>query len=193
MKVDWGKVQGVSRELGVQPCFIEAVAHIESGGRGFDASGRVVVRFERHVFTRELKKRGVSGKIVEEAAKLAGIRWETLHRAMVLHEEAALSSASFGMFQIMGFNYSSAGFDSVRAFVEYQKQGEEQQLETFCAFARTTGLLPIMRRLDFTAFARRYNGPAYAINNYDRKLQNAYERCVRNKGETPAGSNALAD
>lgn len=170
-------LQKAAQAIGVEPCFIKAVAVTESGNRGFDQNGRLVVRFERHVFQRELKKRGVGQGLVTAAGKLAGTRWDTLNAAISLHEEAALCSTSFGIFQIMGFNHALCGFDSVHSFVQAQAESEENQLEAFCAFARHEKMLACMRNLDFAAFARRYNGPAYAANNYDEKLRKAYDLC----------------
>ena len=79
----------------------------------------------------------------------------------------------------MGFNYAAAGFATVMDFVTAQQEGTERQLESFCAFVRQTGLVSLMRQRDFKGFARRYNGPAYADNRYDIKLENAYENCLK--------------
>ncbi|MDR2056150.1 MAG: N-acetylmuramidase family protein, partial [Desulfovibrio sp.] len=103
--------------------------------------------------------------------------WERLHTAMKVHKEAALCSASYGLLQIMGFNHALCGFDTVQAFVEAQEESEAKQLESFCAFMRSEGLVPFLSRRDWTGFARRYNGPGYAQNQYDVKLRKAYEQC----------------
>ena len=164
-------------KLGVEPCFIAAVASNESGNKGFLPSGNVVIRFEKHVFLRELKKRKSPQSHIDTAAKLTGTGWATLNAAIALNEEAALASASWGMFQIMGFNYAACGFTSVASFVAAQKRSEEEQLAAFVAFVRSEGLAPVMQRLDYAQFARRYNGPGYAANQYDTKLRAAYQRC----------------
>ena len=77
----------------------------------------------------------------------------------------------------MGFNYRAAGFDSVQAFVDAQSESEAKQLASFCAFMRSEGLILFLKGLDWAGFARRYNGPGYAANQYDVKLRRAYERC----------------
>ncbi len=179
MALTYSDIKQAAASLGVDPCFITAVASNESANKGFLPDGRVIIRFEKHVFARELKKRGAPQKHIDVAAKFTGTSWETLNAAISLNEEAALCSTSFGMFQIMGFNFRNAGFGSVFEFVQAQKESEERQLEAFCTFARNEGLLLFMVGLDFAGFARRYNGPGYAQNQYDTKLRRAFERCKR--------------
>lgn len=183
MELSWDAIVQVAEELGVEPCFITAVADVESAHKGVDAQGRVTVRFEKHVFKRELRKAGASQALVHAADALSGVRWETVQVAQAMHPEAALKATSFGLFQIMGFNYALAGFQCVEDFVAAQQENATQQLSSFCRFAKETGLIPCMRKLDFTSFARRYNGPAYAKNAYDTKLHKAFELCrLRRKG-----------
>lgn len=43
--------------------------------------------------------------------------YDRLEQARKIHPEAADSSASWGMFQIMGFNYAACGKKSVESFV----------------------------------------------------------------------------
>lgn len=182
MGLAWEAVAKAARELGVCPCFIWAVASNESGVKGFDGAGQVLVRFERHVFKRELRKRGLAQTTTGEVEKLEGVRWDTVHKAVAIHEEAALRATSFGMFQIMGFNHEAAGFGSVRDFVAAQAEGTQRQLESFCAFVRHERLAVLMKNNDYKGFARRYNGPAFADNQYDSKLEKAHKRCLLKKG-----------
>lgn len=46
--------------------------------------------------------------------------------------------------------------------------GEDKQLEAFARFVKLTGLRPNLERKDWTGFAKRYNGPGYAQNHYDK-------------------------
>src|SRR5690606_33882711 len=111
------------------------------------------------------------------AGSLAG-EWKRLDRAATLDPAAAMQSASWGAFQIMGVNYALCGFDSLGAFVECQASGADGQLETFAGFIARPGspLLQPLRRKDWARFARLYNGPGYAQNRYDEKLAQAYAR-----------------
>src|SRR5690606_8863571 len=111
--------------------------------------------------------------------------WERLDRAAQLDATAALQSASWGAFQIMGFNYALCGFDSIGRFVECQSTSAEAQLEAFATLLGRPGspLLAPLRRRDWARFARLYNGPEYRRNRYDDRLAAAY---ARHAGTAPA-------
>jgi hypothetical protein len=84
-------------------------------------------------------------------------------------------SASYGAFQICGFNAGACGFGDVEVFVEAMKT-EQGQLEAFVAFIKSSGLADELQRKDWKGFARIYNGPSYSANAYDVKIANAYEQ-----------------
>ena len=96
--------------------------------------------------------------------------------AIAIDEEAAISSASWGLFQIMGFNYATCKCDSVQQFVALMKENEGKQLDQFTAFIQSNRLDTYLRNKDWAGFAKRYNGPAYAENQYDKKLEKAYHK-----------------
>ena len=50
--------------------------------------------------------------------------YDRLERARAIHREAADSSASWGLAQIMGFNYQVSGCKSVSEFVEMMTESE---------------------------------------------------------------------
>lgn len=178
----------LAARLEVEVAALRAVAEVESAGSGFLAAPdrRPKVLFEGHVFHRLTAGRyGASHPNLsypkwdrkQYAGSLPG-EWKRLDRAATLDPAAAMQSASWGAFQIMGFNYALCGFDSVGAFVECQSSGADGQLETFASLIARPGsplLLPL-RRLDWARFARLYNGPGYAQNRYDEKLAQAYAR-----------------
>ena len=176
--------------IGVEPCAVQAVLKVESNGHGFLMDGRPKILFEGHVFWRELKDQGVDPaplskqypNIVYPSWTKAHYRtgtgeWDRLETATSINRRAALCSASWGLFQIMGFNYALAGFGSVEEFVDAQKESEAKQLESFCAFMRSQGLILFLAGKDWAGFAMRYNGKDYARNQYDVKLRWEYERC----------------
>lgn len=190
MALSASDIRNAAASLGVEPCAIQAVVDVESNGRGFLSDGRPKILFEGHVFWKELQKRGINP--VPLAIKHPGIvysrwdkskykggaaEWERLNSAALIHKDAALCSASWGLFQIMGFNYRLCGFDSVQAFVDAQKESEVRQLAAFCEFMSNNGLVMFLACREWAGFARRYNGPDYAKNQYDVKLRKAYERC----------------
>src|SRR3546814_1144412 len=79
------------------------------------------------------------------SGSLAG-EWERLEAACLLDRAAALQSASWGLFQIMGFNYSYAGFADVEAFAAAQHAGAEQQAGAFARFISRPPLPSALRR-----------------------------------------------
>lgn len=170
--------------LGVEPATLRAVRAVESRGRGFNPDGSVVTLFEGHVFCKY-----TSGKFSESHPDLSYTAWtkkfygktwqaeqQRLKRAMALDERAALLATSWGMFQIMGFNFAACNFASVMAFVEAMRESEKQQLIAFCQFVQSIGALDTLRSKNWAAFARRYNGPQYAKNRYDQKLARTYSQ-----------------
>lgn len=182
-----------AESLGLDFCMIKAVIDVESAGSGFSPDGRVKILFEGHIFWRQLKSRGIDPSTLAEPDVLyprwdrskyrrGTGEWDRLESAMCIHPEAALCSASWGLFQIMGFNYVACGFDSVQDFVAAQKENEAMQLESFCEFLRVHEYVPFLAACDWAAFARHYNGPGYAANNYDAKLARGYGQCRAAEG-----------
>ena len=98
MALSFSSIQHAAESIGVDPCFIYAVASVESASKGFNADGTLLVRFEKHVFLRELKNRKVSAGLIDSARQLTGLRWPTRNKAISLHHEAALRSSPFSMF-----------------------------------------------------------------------------------------------
>lgn len=192
MPLTLAEIKSVAAPLGLDPCLVQAVVSVESRGEGFLPDGRPVILFEGHIFWREMEKRGINPTLLKIPAVLYP-KWdkskyvggagehERLNAAALVNKEAALCSASWGLFQIMGFNHAACGFADVSAFVAAMQESEEAQLIAFCAFMRSQGLVPYLAAHDFAGFAKRYNGPGYAANSYDTKLRTAYEHCV--KGE----------
>lgn len=161
---------------------IKAVTIVEAPRGGFGPDGKPTILFERHVFSRltggiydkshpdiSNPKPGGYGGYSEQHGRLA--------RAAVLNRDAALQSASWGKFQIMGFNYTLAGFTTLQDFINAMYEGEPQHLEAFISFILHEGLGDELREHRWADFARRYNGSSYAVNRYDTKLAAAFRDC----------------
>src|SRR3546814_18822156 len=89
----------------------------------------------------------------------------------------------------MGFNYSYAGFADVEAFGAAQHAGAEQQAGAFARFISRPPLLSALRRRSWQKFAAAYNGPGYASNRYDEKLEESYARFkAAEESEAPAAA-----
>lgn len=168
--------------IGVDPAVIKAVAEVESSGDGFMTSGHPKILFEPHVFWDELKKRN----IVPVESDICYPKWGSkpygkfseqptrLERAIKINKDAALSSASWGRFQIMGYNYKLAGFATLDAFVAAMHIDEDQHLTAFVNFVMSKKLVDELQRKDWAGFAFGYNGSGYKKNKYDEKMAAAY-------------------
>lgn len=162
---------------------VKAVAEVEARGAGFFADGRPKILFEAHHFARLTKQQynlthpNISSKKWNKTLYLGGTKeYDRLKEAMALDPIAAIQSASWGAFQIMGFNYKSAGFASPAEFVNAQYKNEGEHLRAFLSFVKSMKLDTHIQKKDWEAFAKGYNGPKYKDNNYDSLLAKAYEK-----------------
>ena len=167
-------IKDITKPFNIDPYFTYAVGEVESNNTPFLANGSPIVRFEKHVFIRYLKKYNAPNTKLEKANNLKGSNFKTLEEAKAVDTYCAIMSTSYGMFQIMGFNHELANYRKVENFVEAMGESEEKQIRAFCQFIKNTSLRPVIDRLDFATFARRYNGPNYSKNNYDTKLKHIY-------------------
>lgn len=176
--------QNCAKAIGCEPAAVQAVASVETHGDGLDSTGFPVTLFEGqwfHKFTQgqfdrlhptisyPTWTRQYYGKTrAEEKARL--------DQAVTLNRDAALMSASWGMFQIMGFNHAKCGFVNVQDFVNAMCRGEGAQLAAFTNYIINSGLADELRDKRWADFARLYNGPEYDQNQYDTKLAAAYAK-----------------
>lgn len=99
-------------------------------------------------------------------------QYKRLAKAYQLDKSAALQSCSWGKFQIMGFNYRSAGYKDVFEFVKAMSSGDPSHIKAFLKFAKSNNiLLSGLRDKDFEKIAEGHNGgswktinPSYANN-----------------------------
>jgi hypothetical protein len=185
--------QRIADMLNVEVATLKAVQEVETGGRGgFFAPGKPAILFEGHIFWNQLKRKGIDPeKFVagnenvlypkwERKWYLGGIKeYDRLEKAKEIDVDAAECSASWGMFQIMGFNYKQCGCKSVTDFVEIMCKSEKAQLECFAQFIQSNHMEVYLQRKDWAGFARHYNGPGYEQNRYDEKLEHAYNKYCR--------------
>lgn len=187
-KIEPSEIDSIANDLGVEPAAFRAVIAVEAAGSGFDKAGRPKALFERHHFYKHLKD--TPGLLANaEAAGLAYPKWGTtpypkgsdavyaeIIRACAIEEEAALLSTSWGLGQIMGSNYKLAGCNSVHEMVSEACESEAGQLRQMASFIKKAGLLDELVAKNWAGFAKGYNGPQYAKNQYDQKLAAAYTK-----------------
>lgn len=176
--------------LDTETAALKAVKQVESGScGGFVAPGKPTILFEGHIFWQQLQKRHIDPQaLVRGNEDILYRNWERGHykggtdeykrleKARTIHREAADASASWGMFQIMGFNHAACGEPSVASFVEMMHKSELHQLLLSARFIRSAGMLPALQQRNWAEFARRYNGSGYAQNHYDTRLAEAYRK-----------------
>ncbi len=188
MKSEFAKI---AAEFGVEQAVVYAIQKVESGGNGFLPDGRSKILFEGHVFWSQLKKAGIDPeKHVKGNEDILYPKWDKtkykggaaeydrLAKAEKIDRICALKSASWGEFQIMGFNHKTVGYGDVESFVEAMKTPGTNNVKALMQFCKTNGLLkfvPMGKAKDWASFAKGYNGPGYAQNKYDTKLAAAYE------------------
>lgn len=103
-------------------------------------------------------------------------QYDRLNLAMRLDRNAALQSTSWGLGQTMGFNFAQTNSADVEAMVKRMVTSENEQLLCTIGELIGGGSVAALRAKDWANFARRYNGPNYAINNYDVRLSAAYQK-----------------
>ncbi|VTU32393.1 hypothetical protein H4CHR_03002 [Variovorax sp. PBS-H4] len=187
--------QVAAERLGVPPAAVKAVCTVEAPNGGFDPEGRPRILFEGHVF-----HRNTGGKFDAMVPDLSFRTWtsrfyatganmdvrnarehERLARAAALARPAALMSASWGAFQLLGENFASCGFHTLQDFINAMYDGELAQLLAFCEFVMHDrggkGLKALKQAVatgNWTPFAEFYNGSQQAKNKYDQRLKAAF-------------------
>ncbi|MGE4403178.1 MAG: N-acetylmuramidase domain-containing protein [Desulfobulbus sp.] len=172
---------------------MKAVYEVESNGVGF-IGRQPKVLFEGHVFWKRLEKAGLHPVELQRGNQdILYPKWTKIHyvggsgehqrlkRAQAIHSDAALESASWGLFQIMGYHWKALGYDSANHFANKMAENEREQLLAFIRYLKInkTGgrtLAQILSTKMWPDFARAYNGPGYRKNRYDDKLREAFSR-----------------
>lgn len=165
--------------LAVPIAAIEAVADVESSGVTHWAGGQVPILFEAlwfHKLTHgqyDGSHPGISSPVWDHSLYIGGpAEYDRLDEAEALDKEAALQSASWGAFQVMGFNWADLGYASIEDFVT-QVQTDAGQLDSFVRYIQHHGLENALRDQDWHAFAAGYNGSGQ-VDEYATRMADAY-------------------
>ena len=174
----------VAQELDCEIALIKAIEEVESAKAGFTDEGRLMCLFEGHVFHKLTK-----GKFDENYPTISYRKWTKKHYysdpdreykerfslAFLLDKDAAMQSASWGAFQIMGFHWKALGFKNVGEMIDFLKADINNHLFLFAKFVKGhSRLLLAFQQKNFQKIAYYYNGSGYRKNKYDQKLANAY-------------------
>ena len=191
----------LSGELGIDPDAAAAVLAIESSGNALTPSGPVI-RFENHIFFDRWGKSQpatfAAHFAYDSSRRWQGQKWRAVptepwtpchangqpgewevHRfAASLDEDAAITSTSIGLAQIMGFHFRRIGYDTPRQMLDAFAAGEGAQILGFFDFVATSPggrLTAAIRDLDWYAFAKGYNGSG-KFGDYGDKMKAAYDQ-----------------
>jgi len=188
----------------IDPYMAQAIMSIEAPA-AFGPDGRLIIRFEAHIFKGELSNDGLFDRhfLVEPhrpwekpqywrtapdqpwAVIHTGQQaseWAAFEQAAKLDRRAALRSISMGLPQVMGFNHARVGFATVEDMFEAfsdSRTGEAMQTLAFVNYVLTDpDLLAAFLSKDWRTIAAKYNG-AGGVDRYAPLLQQAYNR-IRN-------------
>jgi hypothetical protein len=183
------QIATIAKDLGVEPEALLAIAEVESGGKGFaivDGRPEPLIRFEGHYFDRRLsaadrERARASGLASPTAGAIANPRtqagrWALLAKACAIDAKAANESVSWGIGQVMGAHWAWLGYADVEKLVAEARGSIAGQIRLMARYIEKAGLAAAVRRRDWDAFARGYNGPQYRRHGYHRKIAAAYHR-----------------
>lgn len=185
-----GLVGQVARMLGIDPAVAVAVLVAESGGRLFGPDGRMIIRFENHIFFRQWGQSNPAPFNAcfryDESRPWTGHQWcpagdalwQDCHRggqasewavfgqAQRMADRAAKRSISMGGAQIMGFNHARLGYESAEAMFDAFATSGRGQIVGFFDFIKgpgtSSGKIVALQNQDYESFASQYNGPGQA-------------------------------
>jgi peptidoglycan hydrolase-like protein with peptidoglycan-binding domain len=182
-------INHLATDRDIEPAALLAVTEIESDGvptAMVKGSPEPLVRWEGHYFDQRLtgaeRERARAEGLASPTA--GGVknpasqekRWAMITRASKINRQAALESFSIGVGQVMTAHWKKLGFASVEDLIKLARNNVAGQVELMVRYIDKFGLADELQRLDFTAFARGYNGPAFKKNGYHLKMAAAYQR-----------------
>jgi hypothetical protein len=175
---------------GIPPSMLLAFREVESKQSGFLPDGRPIILFERHKFYSWLvKAKGLpfAQSVTATHPNICNPErggyygYEREHDRLKVAEgfsvEGAWSSASWGMFQVMGFNYNLCGYLNVPTFIQDMRLSETKHLDAAIGYLKgVNGLMAAMRQRNYTRVAEMYNGRDQ--QGYDTLLRNADQKYI---------------
>lgn len=171
-KITKEEKEALAKDFGLTLSLIDTVIEVESSGTGFDPkTGLIKIQFEPYWFRKYTQVRienGVENQVQE---------WKAYNKAKAINPKAAILSTSWGLGQIMGFNYGYAGFEKPEDMVIAFEASERNQLKGMLNFIKAnTAMYNALKGKVWEVFAYRYNGENYKDFHYDTKLEEAYKR-----------------
>ena len=178
-----GMLEPLSARIGIDKAVAVAVIAVESGGSGMGPDGRMIIRFENHLFWTYWGKANPAAYnqhfVFDQNASWKGHQyrpqpngpwldvhqnqnseWAAFNFASTIDSGAAKKSISMGLVQIMGFNNRAIGYASPDAMFAAFAADEKFQLLGFFNFVKNDQRqITALQNRDYAGFARIYNGP----------------------------------
>src|SRR5581483_5620917 len=182
LPLDEAGVNEVVGRMGIHAPELWAVLNVETRGCGFLPDKRPAILYERHIFSKETNHKFDSAHPDISNRNQGGYggdgahQYDRLAKAIALDRKAALDAVSWGIGQLMGFNSEIAVYPDVETMVKAMMESENDQLRGMTGEIVHNGLHRALRDHRWRDFARGYNGPKYAENQYDTRLAAAYQK-----------------
>jgi murein DD-endopeptidase MepM/ murein hydrolase activator NlpD/uncharacterized protein YraI len=211
----WNRFGGLlltlASDLGIEPGVLTAVLSVQTGDQGIASDGRMVIRFEVHLFYNEWGRvneerfrqyfqfdstrswtghqwRSSPNGVWQEVHGSQESEWAVFTFASTLDDTAAKRSISMGAAQLMGFRHQEVGYPTVQEMFDAFSTGERSQLIGFFdLIANNPSLLQALRTQDFNRFATVYNGPGQATY-YAALMYEGYQFFLRSPAAQQAAS-----
>lgn len=195
VKITSEQVEWIAKSLGEKNSTrIRAIAEVESNGAGWASNGMLQILYERHYFHRLTNGRAgntwfsnrTPGDYTLDADR-DGLNdsWEKLAAACRVDALAAFQSVSLTQFQIMGAHYEKLGYSRPWEMMLAATDSEMVHYQLMAKWINMdangrNGLKAMSNDPNSCrAFARFWNGPAFAKNNYHVKLAAAVNKYAR--------------
>lgn len=173
----------VSKTFGFNLAVMLAFIEVETGGRGFNNDGKIMIQFEPSWFKKKVPY-APSGKWSINKVDVQSKEWEAFNDAFAKNKDAAMESTSIGLGQIMGFHWKRLGFKSVGEMWDHAKVSLENQIWQIAKFIDTDKTLKsAIVNKDWFTIAKIYNGKGfmkiarlYGREPYNISMEKAYKK-----------------
>lgn len=181
MKITNSEIELLASEFGVDYAVVKSIILTESSGSGFTELG-IKIQFEPGVFKKLRRSQKPIGTWIRNGVERQKEEWAAYESACLEDKYNAIMSTSWGMGQVMGFNFKAAGYSSPEEMVADFKLGELNQCRGMMNFCKSCGVIDLAKLIPaskdrmkiWAKIARIYNGPGYGKNKYDQVLENNY-------------------
>jgi len=182
-KIQLLAIKSEACRIGVEPEALASFVEVESGGKGFNTDGKLIIQFEPAWFKRKAPY-APSGLWSLNKVDVQSKEWQAFNDAYRLDANAAMESTSIGLGQVMGFHYKRLGYKTVGAMWDDAKKGEDRQIFQMAEFIRTDNrLISALKNKNWHLVATYYNGSGYmniakkyGREPYNISMEKAYKK-----------------